>query len=288
MTDAVITLSSFPEVTEFYKTYWNKRPFVVKSAISDDVLDELIPADEVAGLSLEEDVRSRIVKAGETPQDWSCEHGPFEEDTYANLPDENWSLLVQDVEKFHPPTAEIIAPFGFSPKWLIDDVMASYSVAGGGVGPHLDSYHVFLVQGQGRRTWKLGREAISDEKYIEGIDLKILKDDFDGDTFEVTKGDVIYVPPRFPHAGETLEESLTYSIGFLGPSLSEMMVEYGQFIEENENLNKRYDAELLDPSSAGDDMADQEVDNFRTTLIDAIKSEQFDPWLRDYFENDQD
>jgi len=288
MTDAVITLSSFPIVTEFYKTYWNKRPFVVKAAISDDVLGGLIPADEVAGLSLEEDVRSRIVKAGKTPQDWACEHGPFVEDTFTNLPDENWSLLVQDVEKFHPPTAELITPFGFSPKWLIDDVMVSYSVPGGGVGPHLDSYHVFLVQGQGSRTWKLGREAVSDESYIENIDLKILKDDFVGDTFEVTRGDVIYIPPRFPHAGETLVESLTYSIGFLGPSLSEMMVEFGQFIEENENLNKRYDADLLNPSSAGDDMADQEVDNFRATLIEAIKSEHFDGWLRDYFENDQD
>ena len=288
MSKAVITLSSFPDVTEFYKTYWNKKPFIVKSAISDDVLSGLIPADELAGLTLDEDVRSRIVKAGGAPQDWICEHGPFDEDYFSELPEENWSLLVQDVEKYHPPTAEIITPFGFSPKWLIDDVMVSYSVPGGGVGPHFDSYHVFLIQGQGKRTWKLGREAIRNEGYIEGIDLKILKDEFVGDTFEVTQGDVIYIPPLFPHSGKTLEESLTFSIGFLGPSLSEMMVEFGQFIEEQETLNKRYDADLLDPTSSGEIIASKEVDNFRRTMIDAINSDQFDEWLRDYFENDED
>lgn len=288
MSEAVITLSSFPDVTEFYKTYWNKQPFIVKGAISDDVLSGLIPADELAGLSLDEDVRSRIVKVGETPQDWICEHGPFDEDYFSELPEENWSLLVQNVEKLHPPTADIITPFGFSPKWLIDDVMVSYSVPGGGVGPHFDSYHVFLIQGQGRRAWKLGREAIKNEKYIEGIDLKILKDEFVGDTFEVSKGDVIYIPPLFPHSGETLEESLTFSIGFLGPSLSEMMVEFGQFIEEQETLNKRYDADLLDQTSSGDHMASKEVDNFRATMIDAINSDQFDEWLLRFFENDQD
>ncbi|MDG1707729.1 MAG: cupin domain-containing protein [Emcibacteraceae bacterium] len=288
MTDAVITLSSFPNATEFYKTYWNKKPFVVKGGIKDEVTDELIPADELAGLSLEEDVRSRIVMTGKSHADWTCEHGPFDEDVFSKLPEENWSLLVQDVEKYHPSTANVITPFDFSPKWLIDDVMVSYSVPGGGVGPHLDSYHVFLIQGQGKRIWKLGRSAINNEKYIEDIDLKILRDDFIGDVFEVTSGDVIYIPPRFPHSGETQEESLTYSIGFLGPSLSEMMVEFGQFIEEQDSLNKRYDADSLKPNSAGLNMVSEEVDNFRTTMIDAINSEKFDEWLRDYFLGDPD
>jgi 50S ribosomal protein L16 3-hydroxylase len=286
MSKTVITLTSFPKIEEFYQVYWNKQPFVVKNAIEEGLINDLIPSDELAGLSLEEDVRSRIVSVGNTPQEWTCEHGPFEENKFSTMPEEKWSLLVQDVEKFHPPTAEVLNPFGFSPKWLVDDVMVSYSVPGGGVGPHLDSYHVFLIQGEGKRTWKLGCEPIKNENYIEGIDLEILKDEFLGDTFEVSKGDVIYIPPLFPHAGETIEESLTYSIGFLGPSLSEMMVEFGQFIEEQGGLNKRYDANFLNQSSAGDDMSSGEVDNFRQTMTDALNSGLFEEWLRDYFAND--
>ena len=76
--------------------------------------------------------------------------------------------------------------------------MVSYSTPGGGVGPHFDSYHVFLIQGMGKRSWKIGREKIRKEKYIEGLDLKILNEEFIGDEFEVEAGDVIYIPPLFP------------------------------------------------------------------------------------------
>lgn len=260
----------------------------MRKAVSAEILSELIPADELAGLSLEDDIRSRIVVSGAAAEDWACEHGPFEEDKFATLGEHNWSLLVQDVEKNHPPTADILKPFGFSPKWLIDDVMVSYSVPGGGVGPHIDSYHVFLVQGKGKRRWKIGREAIHNEKYIEDIDLKILKEDFIGDRFDVEEGDVLYFPPLFPHEGETTQESLTYSIGFLGPSIAELMVEYGHYIEENGTLNIRYDGNLLDGSSAGDDMAAGEVENFRASLTGALNSDHFEKWLRSYFSADED
>lgn len=285
MSEDVVCLSKLPEKGEFYQKYWNKRPFVVKAGIDDDLLDELIDGNELAGLSLEEDIRSRIVKSGKTPQDWTCDHGPFEEEIYAELAEENWSLLVQDVEKNHPPTAKLIDAFKFSPAWLIDDVMVSYSVPGGGVGPHIDSYHVFLIQGQGKRSWKIGREPIHNEEYIEDIDLKILKASFEGDLFEVTYGDIIYIPPLFPHEGKTLEESLTYSVGFLGPSMSELMVEFGHFVEEQGNLNNRYDGTKLDESSAGDNMSKEEVENFRTAMTKAIASDEFEEWLRSYFEN---
>ena len=286
MSKAVECLTSFPDEIDFYQKYWNKKPFVLRKGVAKNILEKLISADELAGLSLEEDIRSRIVKAGETPNDWGCEHGPFDEDKFSTLPEKNWSLLVQDVEKYHPSTADVLKPFGFSPCWLIDDVMVSYSTPGGGVGPHLDSYHVFLVQGQGKRKWKIGREAVFDENYIEGLDLKILSDGFNGDTFDVEQGDIIYIPPLYPHAGDTIEESLTYSVGFLGPSTSELLIEFGHYIEAQEKHNTRYDGDKLDPKSAGDEMSLGEVDNFRASLNAHINSDYFEEWLRGYFKGE--
>lgn len=286
MSKTVESLSSFPDEVEFYQNYWNKKPFVVRKGVSEIIINGLISADELAGLSLEEDIRSRIVRSGKTPQDWICEHGPFEEVIFSSLPERKWSLLVQDVEKNHPPTADILDPFGFSPCWLIDDVMVSYSTPGGGVGPHLDSYHVFLIQGMGKRSWKIGREKIRKEKYIEGLDLKILSEEFIGDEFEVESGDVIYIPPLFPHSGETIDESMTYSVGFLGPSMAELLIEFGHYIEEQESLNSRYDGGQLDANSSGEDMDESEINNFRTSLTDLIRSDQFEEWLRRYFKNE--
>jgi 50S ribosomal protein L16 3-hydroxylase len=286
MSKTVESLLSFPDEVEFYQNYWNKKPFFVSKGVSEIIINGLISADELAGLSLEEDIRSRIVRSGKTPQDWICEHGPFEETIFSSLPERNWSLLVQDVEKNHPPTADILDPFSFSPCWLINDVMVSYSTPGGGVGPHLDSYHVFLIQGMGKRSWKIGREKIRKEKYIEGLDLKILSEEFIGDEFEVEAGDVIYIPPLFPHSGETIVESMTYSVGFLGPSMAELLIEFGHYIEEQESLNNRYDGGLLDANSSGIDMDESEVNNFRTSLTDLIRSDQFEEWLRRYFKNE--
>lgn len=283
MNKSIVYLSSLPSEIDFYETYWNKKPFLIKAGIDELILSELIGADELAGLSLEEDVRSRIVKSG----DWSCEHGPFDEGAFASLGEKNWSLLVQDVEKFHPPTADILKYFEFSPCWLIDDVMVSYSVPGGGVGPHLDSYHVFLVQGMGKRRWKIGTAPIEDEKFVAGLDIKILKEDFDGDEVEVTAGDILYIPPKFPHSGETIDESLTYSIGFLGPSIAELLVEYGQYIEEQDNINVRYDGNKLDKVSSGENMSTGEVANFRASLSDALNSDHFEKWLRGYFSGEE-
>ncbi|MDG1020774.1 MAG: cupin domain-containing protein [Emcibacteraceae bacterium] len=286
MSKTVESLLSFPDEVEFYQNYWNKKPFFVSKGVSEIIINGLISADELAGLSLEEDIRSRIVRSGKTPQDWICEHGPFEETIFSSLPERNWSLLVQDVEKNHPPTADILDPFSFSPCWLIDDVMVSYSTPGGGVGPHLDSYHVFLIQGMGKRSWKIGREKIRKEKYIQGLDLKILSEEFIGDEFEVEPGDVIYVPPFFPHSGETIDESMTYSVGFLGPSMAELLIEFSHYIEEQESLNGRYDGGQLDANSSGENMDESEVNNFRASLTDLIRSDQFEEWLRRYFKNE--
>ena len=161
--------------------------------------------------------------------------------------------------------------------------MVSYSTPGGGIGPHLDSYHVFLVQGAGKRRWKIGREAMHGKSLIENIELEILKDEFEGDVFDVDCGNVIYVPPKFAHSGATIEASTTYSVGFVGPQLSDLFFEFGHYIEERDTLNTRYFGNELDENSASYEISNKEVTNFRDTFKKALDSDHFENWLKSYF-----
>jgi 50S ribosomal protein L16 3-hydroxylase len=276
-------LDEFPSVEEFYKTYWNQKPFVVRAAIDAAVFDNLIDGDSLAALSLEEDVKSRVVVSAPEGGKWTCDHGPFDENHFSTLGETHWSLLVQNVEQYHTDTAQLLQHFNFAPRWLMDDVMVSYSEIGGSVGPHTDSYHVFLVQGQGRRQWTIGTQAMHDEDCIEGLDLKVLKTGVQGETVEVSMSDVIYLPPHFAHEGVTIEESLTFSVGFLGPRLSDLMIEYGYYLASNEETDERYSGQGLDAKSAAFTIAPETKNKIQDNLIDGIRSNDFAAWLATYF-----
>lgn len=286
MLDIVVCmiLETFPTTEEFYRTYWNQKPFLVRGAIEPAIIDGLIDADSLAGLSLEEDIKSRIVVTAPEGGSWDCSHGPFESERFSEMGERNWSLLVQNVEQYHLETADLLKHFQFSPRWLMDDIMVSYSTAGGSVGPHTDSYHVFLVQGMGAREWKISHSPIKDGEHIAGIDLQVLKDGFAGDVVEVRTGDVLYIPPHFAHEGVTLEEAMTFSVGFLGPKLSELMVEYGQYLEMQEDaVNVRYSGDGLDAQSAGFSMGEQALGAIQSNLVGAIESPDFSAWMAEYF-----
>jgi len=283
MSDQINVLDSMPSASDFYSRYWNQQPFVVRGAISEGDMAGLISADELAGLSMEEAAQSRLIKTAGDHQDWSCRTGPFSEQDFNTAGDSDWSLLVQNVEQFHPDTAQLLRYFSFAPRWLMDDIMVSYSAKGGSVGPHLDSYHVFLVQGQGRRCWKVGREAIRDEVFIEGLDLKVLENEIEGDEIEVTCGDLLYLPPRFGHQGITLEEALTFSVGFLGPKLSELFIGYGQYLSGSEDLDQRYVGDGLDADSAGFSIDNAAVDNLRNRFSEQLGTMDFNQWLVEFF-----
>jgi len=122
---------------------------------------------------LEEEIKSRIIKTLPNQSGWSCEYGPFEEGIYSALGENNWSLLVQNVEEYHTDTACLLTHFDFAPRWLMDDIMVSYSVAGGSAGPHIDSYHVFLVQGMGTRLWKVGHQPLENPEYMLTLPPKV-------------------------------------------------------------------------------------------------------------------
>lgn len=283
MPNPLVFLDAMPSAADFYAQYWNQKPFVVRGAIPKDDIENLIAADELAGLAMDETARSRMVLTAGEQRGWSCDFGPFNEEYYDKTGDHDWCLLVQNVEQHHPDTASLLHHFNFAPRWLMDDIMVSYSAIGGSVGPHIDSYHVFLVQGQGTRSWKVGREPVAEEIYIEGIDLKILDSAIEGDEVEMNCGDVLYLPPKFGHEGTTLEPALTFSVGFLGPKLSELYGGYGQYLSECEALDDRYVGAGLDVDSAGFAISTAAAISVRDCLHKPLDTKDFTQWMVEFF-----
>lgn len=219
---------------EFLKNFWQKKPLLIKKALPG--YKSPISADELAGLSLEESVESRIIlENGETP--WELRHGPFKESIYTQLPEKNWTLLVQAVDQFVPELNDLLSKFQFLPTWRIDDIMISYAVDGGSVGPHYDNYDVFLLQVEGKRHWKLGQLCDANSQLIEHPDLRILANFEQNEAFLLEPGDMLYLPPRLAHYGIAQGESLTFSVGFRAPSVNEILTGFtdfiGQFISDD-------------------------------------------------------
>ena len=283
MSHQLAVLDALPCAADFYGQYWNRRPFAVRGAIPEAAMQGLIAADELAGLAMEEAPQSRMVKSARDRRQWSCRFGPFGEQDFSGAGDRDWSLLVRHVDQFHPGTAGLLGFFNFAPRWLMDDIMVSFSATGGTVGPHMDSYHVFLVQGQGRRRWTVGRQAIADEVTIDGIDLKLLDGGLEGDEIEVSCGDVLYLPPKFGHEGTTLADALTYSVGFLGPKLSELFGGYGQYLSECEDRDHRYAGDGLAGDSAGFAISAAAAGGLGDSLVQHLKSPDFSRWLVAFF-----
>ncbi len=276
-------LDKFPNADAFYKHYWCKKPFIVRGHVPASLIETLVDGETLAGMALEHGIKSRIITNSAAGNDWVCEHGPFEEARFHSTGEKNWSLLVQNVEQYHTDTANLLPYFQFSPRWLLDDVMVSYSAPGGSVGPHTDSYHTFLVQGMGKRRWKISAEPVHDDRYVDNPDVKVLKHGFEGDFFDVETGDVIYMPPFFGHEGKTTETAMTFSVGFLGPRLSEILGEYAYYLEEHDAINARYYGDHLDVNSAGFSVGAASVETIKDSLIASIQSEDFKRWMAAYF-----
>ena len=222
---------------EFLRDYWQKKPLLVRQAFPG--FESPIDADELAGLALEEEVEARLViEHGERP--WELRRGPFAEDTFSSLPERDWTLLVQAVDQFVPEVAELLESFRFLPSWRIDDIMISYAAPGGSVGPHFDNYDVFLLQGQGKRNWKIGQVCDSDSPLIEHADLRILAGFEQSGEWTLEPGDMLYLPPRLAHYGVAEDDCLTYSVGFRAPSAAEVLTHFTDFLSQFLPDEERY------------------------------------------------
>ena len=206
----------------FLREYWQKKPLYIKGGIKK--FSPPFSENELAGLACEDGVESRLViENGKVP--WELKSGPFSEDVLKSLPDKKWTLLVQDVDKWISELSELKSFFRFVPDWRLDDIMVSYSPEGGSVGAHLDHYDVFLLQATGTKRWSIESKARKkgDDAYIEGIALRQLEA-FDPDQeFVMDAGDLLYLPPRYPHHGVTLNAGMTFSVGFHAPSYKELL-----------------------------------------------------------------
>ncbi|PTQ73998.1 cupin domain-containing protein [Pseudomonas sp. GV071] len=256
---------------EFLRDYWQKKPLLVRQAISD--FESPISADELAGLALEEEVESRLVlEHGERP--WELRRGPFEEDAFADLPERDWTLLVQAVDQFVPEVAELLQNFRFLPSWRIDDVMISFATPGGGVGPHFDNYDVFLLQGQGHRRWKIGQMCDADSPMLEHADLRILANFEQTDEWVLEPGDMLYLPPRLAHYGTAEDDCMTYSVGFRAPSAAEVLTHFTDFLSQFLPDEERYSDAGTAPASDPHQIQRDSLDRLKALLNEHMGDER--------------
>ncbi|PKM26694.1 MAG: cupin [Gammaproteobacteria bacterium HGW-Gammaproteobacteria-13] len=256
---------------EFMRDYWQKKPLLVRQAIPG--FESPISPDELAGLALEEEIESRLViEHGERP--WELRRGPFAEDAFAELPERDWTLLVQAVDQFVPEVAELLEEFKFLPKWRIDDVMVSFAVPGGGVGPHFDNYDVFLLQGYGKRRWQVGQMCDSDSPMLQHADLKILAEFVKTEEWVLEPGDMLYLPPLLAHCGTAEDDCMTYSVGFRAPSAAEVLTHFTDFLGQFLPDEERYSDADAQPTSDPTQIQRDALDRLKALLTEHMSDER--------------
>ncbi len=211
--------SKFSE-DRFLCDYWKRKPNVIRGLYPS--LPDLT-GEDLAGLALEPEAASRLILQSGGSYPYQVKLGPFKDGDFKKLPDSGYSLLVQAVERFFPQLEALKAPFQSIARWRFDDIMVSYAPAGSGVGPHFDNYDVFLVQGEGKRRWKYHSHPVANKTLLPDIDVQILKQPVFDSECELNSGDVLYIPAGFAHSGESLENSITFSIGFRAPDYKDIL-----------------------------------------------------------------
>lgn len=211
---------------QFLAEYWQKKPLLVRQALPG--FGGWLNRASLSELSLRDDAESRLVRfvRGQCLLD----HGPFEAEDLAGLPKKNWSLLVSGVNHFLPDGDALLHAFDFIPYARLDDLMVSFAPPGGGVGPHFDSYDVFLIQGQGRRRWEIS--AQDDLEVMDGAPLRILKRFQPEQSWELEPGDMLYLPPQYAHNGVALTDCMTWSVGFRVPTAEDMVGNFLNYLQD--------------------------------------------------------
>lgn len=219
---------------QFLRRHWQKKPLLARNALPD--IAQLVSRRDLFELAQDPEIESRLVTRH--GRRWILAHGPFRKSALDRLPRRNWTLLVQGVDQALPRAQSLLSRFSFIPYARLDDLMVSYAPPGGGVGPHFDSYDVFLLQGAGRRRWRLSRQH--DLHLEDKAPLKILRDFRPSREHVLAPGDLLYLPPRHAHNGIALEECITLSVGFRAPSAQELGSRFLDFLQDGLALPGRY------------------------------------------------
>jgi 50S ribosomal protein L16 3-hydroxylase len=238
-----LTLLGDISPADFMKNYWQRKPLLVRQAIPD--FSPLLSRSALFDLAGQPDVESRLVMGENNGQRaWQMQRGPFKRKAIPKLAERDWTLLVQGVDLHDDGVSALMQQFRFIPDTRIDDVMISYASDGGGVGPHFDSYDVFLLQAHGQRRWRIGRQK--DLSLQPDLPLKILANFEPEHDWVLNPGDMLYLPPRYAHDGVAQGECMTYSIGFRVPQMGdlarELLVRMSEEAEESVGIDLYQDA----------------------------------------------
>ena len=229
----------------FLKEYWQKKPLLIRQAFPGYVSP--IQPEDLAGLACEEAALSRIVVHDRANDRWTLRSGPFQEDEFPGMPDHDWTLLVQDVDKWDADVRELLEAFDFLPRWRLDDIMVSFAATGGSVGAHVDQYDVFLLQAQGERHWQIDAGPNPPTAFRDDAELKLLREFTPTHDWVLEPGDMLYLPPGVPHHGVAVNPCLTFSVGMRAPSSAELISDYLDTLVAEADEGVRYHDEDLSP-----------------------------------------
>lgn len=237
-------------VERFLHEYWQKHPLLVRGAFPD--FTSPITPDELAGLSCEDGTLGRLIVHQADSDTWEVRSGPFPENVFAELPERDWTLLVQDVDKWDEGVAALLTHFNFLPSWRIDDIMVSFAAPEGSVGAHIDQYDVFLIQGLGQRRWQIDAGESPPQAFRDDVELKLLREFSPDHEWILEPGDMLYLPPGVPHHGVAVDRCLSLSVGMRAPSHAELLGDLADTLADTLPENLRYsDTDLLSEASDG-------------------------------------
>ena len=231
-------------VNDFLKNYWQKKPLLIKNAIPNFVSP--ITESDLFTIAQNEEVVSRLIEHKQGI--WQVKYGPFKKSDLPKKTNIPWTILVQNINHYFPFAESFLNLFKFIPYARLDDLMISYATKKGSVGPHFDSYDVFLFQAQGAREWK-----ISDQKKFtldKKSSIKIITNFKSKNSWVLKPGDMLYLPPNIGHWGiSQSDDCVTYSIGFRAPGTFEIQSKFLDFIQDHliTNENEIYKDPNLTP-----------------------------------------
>lgn len=218
---------------QFLQEYWQKKPLLIRQAFPK--FRNIVKKDTLFSLSYREEMQSRLIMFKRNK--WHLLEGPFGKSHFGKIQG-IWTLLVQGINHVIPEVYDLLNKFNFIPYARLDDIMISYATPNGGVGPHVDSYDVFLLQGLGRRLWQISNQK--DQTLLNNTPLKILKHFDMTHEWILEPGDMLYLPPNYAHNGIALDECMTYSIGFRAPSYQEIVMQFLGYMQENYHIDGMY------------------------------------------------
>lgn len=266
---------------EFLSKFWQKKPLLMKGALAP--FPDLISPDEVAGLSCDPRIESRLIleKDGKTP--WELRRGPFKPSLFKKLPKTHWSILVNGVDRFVPEVNAFLDHFSFIPFWRIDDVMISVAYDKGNVGAHVDNYDVFLVQAHGTREWLIEDRPRLEDDFVPNLPIRLLKKFKPTHRWILEPGDILYLPPRFPHHGIARgDKCMTMSVGFRAPTIHDIINGVVTETLTQGDESERYgDPELK--SQLPGEIAPSAIKKIKKFILEQVaQEERIESWLGRY------